>query len=175
MQLLESVSAERVVKAFCNDQKVKLVGSQWPDTSSEQIAHVRKSGRPVDFILSLAWGLYALDREELLSKLRPVWCPHESPDYCWTLKQMFTAIRAGTFKPPEPNTVPKLEAEMKAQFRDTDFLLIGYWHNRESILLEDGHNRVTAAFLAGALPATVKMYVGQHGVIQSIFTCRSVK
>lgn len=47
MQLLESVLAERVVKAFRNDQKVKLVGSQWPDTSPEQIAQVRKAGRPV--------------------------------------------------------------------------------------------------------------------------------
>jgi hypothetical protein len=77
---------------------------------------------------------------------------------------MFVAIRAGLFKPPEPNSVPKLEAEMRAKFRESDFVLTGYQdipHNSKGVRLEDGHNRVTAAFLVGIIPATVKMYVGE--------------
>jgi hypothetical protein len=168
MRLLEAVPVERVVAAFRNDQKVQRLGNPWPDTLHEQIAHLRKAHRPVDDILSLAWGLYALDHQELLSTVRPVWCPHAQPDYCWTLEEMFAAVRAGTFKPPEPNNVPALEADMKLQFRDDDFLLIGYRDIPKGIRFEDGHNRATAAFLAGVLPATVKMFIG--GPVPS---CRS--
>ena len=48
---------------------------------------------------------------------------------------------------------------MKVQFREDDFVLVGYL-TPHYILFEDGHNRATAAVLAGLLPAKVKMYLG---------------
>ncbi len=74
---------------------------------------------------------------------------------------MFAALKAGTFKLPEPNTVLKLESAMRVEFRETDFVLTGYRDIPRGIRLEDGHNRVTAAFLASVLPPVVKMYLGQ--------------
>jgi hypothetical protein len=75
---------------------------------------------------------------------------------------MFAAFQVGTFKLPEPNTVSKLADAMKTQFRETDFVLTGYRDIPKGIRLEDGHNRVTAAFRAGVIPATVKMYLGER-------------
>src|SRR5262249_51701933 len=150
MLLLETVPVECVLEAFRYDQKVRALGEPWPADRSGQVALLRKACRPVDYILDLTWGLYSFSRDELLSKVRPVWSPPGRP-YGWTLKDMFAAYTAGRYKLEEPNTVSKLAADMRKDFRESDFVLIGYQDFPvipEGIRLEDGHNRVTAAFLA---------------------------
>ena len=163
MLLLEIVPVERVLEAFRCDQKVRALGEPWPDDRPGQVTLLRNACRPVDYILDLTWGLYSLDRDELLSKVRPVWSP-PSGAYSWTLKEMFSAYTAGRYKLEEPNTVSTLAADMRKNFRESDFVLIGYQDFPaipEGIRLEDGHNRVTAAFLADVIPLTVKMYIGK--------------
>src|SRR5688572_29069785 len=119
MNLLSRLSVDHVVEAFRNDHKVLTLGSPWPATPFERICLLRKAERPVDNILSLAWSLYAVERDELLRLVRPVWIP----GYGSTLGEIVAARRAGTFQLPEPNSVDKLETAMKAQFRESDFLL----------------------------------------------------
>ncbi len=168
MKVLEaSVPVQHILETFRNDQKVTALGECWPATQPEQEALLRRAHRPVDVILSLVWGLYELDRAEFLSLVRPVWVPPGRNLYCWTLGQMCAAHQAGTFPLPEPNTVGRLVPAMKAQFREADFVLIGYQdipHMPDAIRLEDGHNRATAAVLAGVLPASIKMYLGRTNV-----------
>jgi hypothetical protein len=157
MDFLRRLSVDQVVEAFRRDHKVLKESSQWPSTPFERLNLLRKAERPVDNILSLAWSLYAVGRDEVLRKVRPVWIP----DNASSLGEMVAAMQAGTFKLPEPNSVGKLEAAMTVQFRESDFLLVGYLDGSGSILLEDGHNRVTAAACGGVLPATVRMYLGE--------------
>ena len=165
MHLLEKVTVERTIDAFRNDQKVKSLGLPWPVTLAEKIALLCRPevGKPIDYILSLSWSLHYVERAELLSLVRPVWCP-PGCYYPWTLEQMFAEYRAGRFMLPEPNTVLKLEADMRVQFRESDFVLTAYRdlpYLPQGMRLEDGHNRVTAAWLAGVIPAMVKMYIGE--------------
>lgn len=162
MRLLEHVSVQRVLEAFRDDQKVRALGEPWPNTRDEQAAVLRRAERPADYIVRLRWGLYALDRDEFLAEVRPIWVPPGQPPYCWTLGQMLAAVQAGTFKPPEPNRVSELVTAMGTRFRETEFVLVGYRDLARGILLEEGHNRVTAAYLAGVIPATVKMFVSER-------------
>jgi hypothetical protein len=165
MKVLEAkVPVQRVLEAFRNDQKVKALGVAWPGTQPEQEALLRdpRVGRPVDDILKLTWRLFALDRDEFPSTVySTVWVPPGRP--YWTLEQMCSQYLAGKFMLPAPNTVPGLMAAMKVQFREDDFVLVGYQDMPGGgIRLEDGHNRATAAILAGTVPATVKMYLSER-------------
>ena len=118
MRLLENVPVDRVLEAFRCDQKVQAVGEPWPTDRPGQVALLRKACRPVDYILDLTWGLYSLDRDELLSKVRTVWS-RPTRAYGWTLGEMFAAYTAGRYKLEEPNTVSTLAADMRENFRES--------------------------------------------------------
>ena len=157
MQHLAMVQVEEVLDTFRNDQKVTVLGVPWPATMAEKIALLRTKdvGRPVDRILRLNWGRYELEKAEFLSSVRRV-----RDDRQWSIGEMCAAHLAGTFSLPNPNSVPQLVASMRAGFRENEFVMVEYLAD-VGIFLEDGHNRATAAVLAGMLPAKIMIYVGQ--------------
>jgi hypothetical protein len=165
MKLLEAtVTVQRVLEAFRNDQKVRALGVTWPGTQREQEALLRdpRVGRPVDTILKLRWRLWALDTNEFLSTVySTVWVPRGRT--WWTLEEMCDDYRAGKYTLPTPNSVQELMTAMKIQFRAHDFVLVGYQDMPGGgIRLEEGHNRATAAILAGTVPTTVTMYLSDR-------------
>jgi len=82
-------------------------------------------GRPVDYICSLDWGLYELDRAEFLSQVRPYWSRPGTPRYSWTIKEMCDAHMAGNFPLAPDNNVVQVRASMQFGFREDEFVLIG--------------------------------------------------
>jgi len=160
MRLIEAASAQLVLQAFRDDQKVRAISTEWPGTFAEQIALLRKAQRPVDNIIALIRNLYELDKDELLSMVFPVWVPKGQSPYSWSLGDMVAAVGDGRFQLPRPNSVSILEAAMRKTPPAILGPLIGYGISPERIFLEDGHNRLTAAAIAGVLPSTVTMFVG---------------
>lgn len=170
MRLLGSASIDSIVEAFRDDslvvQKLQELNIAWPDTPFLRVEVLHKSRRPADRILGLAWNLYALDRTELLSKVRPVWARPGCPNHSWSLGEMLAALQANQFKLPTPNKVDEIAAKMRQKPPRDIVPLIGYstgWTS-EFIDLEDGHNRVMAAEIVGVLPPIIKMYIGEYPV-----------
>ena len=74
MNFIRAATHEDILDAFRHDSLVTaaLAGQPWPETGSEKEAILRKPHRRVDKILERRWGLYELDRDELLDKVRMV-------------------------------------------------------------------------------------------------------
>lgn len=167
MRLLGSASIDSIVEMFCDDslvvRKLQELKIAWPDTPFLRMEVLHKSRRPADRILGLFWNLYALDRAELLSKVRPVWARPGHPNHSWSLGEMLAAFQANQFKLPTPNKVNEIARKMRQQPPRDIPPLVGYstgWTS-EFIDLEDGHNRLTAAVIVGVLPPIIKMYIGE--------------
>ena len=72
---------------------------------------------------------------------------------------MIAAVKAGSYSPPDAKRVQALANNMKANPPKDLGPLVGY-QDPGKILLEDGHNRLTAAGMVDFIPMTVTMYVG---------------
>ena len=92
-----------------------------------------------------------LDRDELLTTVCPVWPkPGTNQNHSWLLKDMIAAVKAGSYAPPDVAKVQGLAADMKANPPKELGPLVGY-QCPNSIHLEDGTNRVTAAGVADVI------------------------
>lgn len=169
MELLGPASVDGVVQAYCGDSMVVATGLLWPDAphaAFERLSILARSGRPVDYILTLTWHLYRLSRDEVLSIIHPVWPRLDTmPNFSWKLQEMVSAIKAGTFTPPTDEKRQNVERQRlrfkKAHPSENEIgILIGYQVETSRIHLEDGNTRLTAAALEDALSPTVKIYLG---------------
>jgi hypothetical protein len=155
MNFVGRLSADQIVEAFREDHGVKALDRPWPSTEFERAQLLKDAKRPIDHILKLAWSLYTLDRDEALKIVHlTVWPP---PLYLGDMIDAFKSNKRAT-----PTKVVSLAVKWtQGGFDPDEFLLIGYEIFPTHIQLEDGYNSSTAAGLAGVLPATIKMCLGQ--------------
>lgn len=154
------IPVHQVVAAFQNDHKVLELNTPWPDSVVEQLNLLRKAARPADYILHLTWQECFLSQPEFLDHVRPVWPQLENEaNHSWTMRGMLTALKDGSFQARDMARIQKLKVEIE-HHGYLDLPLLGYNFGNGRILLEDGHHRVAAAWLANALPPTLRMYIG---------------
>lgn len=160
MREIGPASIDQIMQAYHDDAKVLELKEPWPALPSERVALVKRSGRPVDRILGLAWKLCVLEMDEFLKIVYAVWSP------CPAIHVLsFGAMLADvgkTWCPEEAKwkNVEKMTEEFKANPPKQWGPFIAYEMSPSKIDLEDGHTRLTAAHLAGRFPSEISLYIG---------------
>jgi hypothetical protein len=162
MQLIRPASVDEIVQAFRCDSKVLALHCPWPAKPSERVFVLRRSERPIDLFLSLAWGLFSLDREEFLNNVYTVvWFDAAYPDGL-SLKETAAQLATGYDPHHHLPKIRQLEASMREGFRAEAFTtFVGYLRSADRIDLEEGHHRAIAAMFAGCVPETVRVFLGR--------------
>lgn len=153
MKLVRAARHEDVMDAFQHDSLVMaaLAGQPWPEAPSEKETLLGKAGRPVDRILALCWGLYELDRDDLLDKVK----------WRGTLRETIDAYHAGNLRQIHLDKLKKLISELPTTFRAEKFQLICYQES-EGILIEEGHHHAVAALIANKVPPVSNVFLGKR-------------
>jgi hypothetical protein len=164
MKVLGSASTDQVIQVFQGDSKVLEQQCQWPDTPTMRFLLVRIAQRPADRILSLAWKLCEFEKDEFLKGVFAVWPrPGSQQTHAWTLEEMFNGIQGGWT--PDAQKWANVQTFVK-QFSQAPPTQLGpfiaYQRAGGTYWLEDGHTRLTAAYLANVFPPTLQMYVGER-------------
>jgi hypothetical protein len=167
MKVKGYASADQVLQTYRGDSKVQERAREWPGTAVQRTVLIEEAQRPVEQILHLAWQLCELDECDFREKVYSVWSKTATdPIHSWTFGDMFEHMDANPiwvplpFDPKKWAAVQSWRPGMKANPPTQIGPLIAIQDSLGRILLDDGHTRLTAAYLEKAFPKTILLYVG---------------
>jgi hypothetical protein len=165
-------SADQVIQTYQGDSKVLEITNSWPTAAVERVALVAQAHRPAELILSLAWELLEMDKDEFRSKVYSVWSKTATdPIHIWTFGEMFNHIDVNpqwgsqTVDAKKWGAVQRLRPQMKANPPSTIGPLISFQDPTGRMLLDDGHTRLMAAYLENVFPSIIRLHLGKPPVL----------